>query len=136
MVDVASSVRARSGSLKLGTSRPDLHRRRPRGRHSLAIVVPRRVLKRSGVPPGGRATVDHRDMGRPFILACVVTAAAAGLLHPAPAAAQNTSPLAGVWTLDRSLSEWPREIGFNVDWVPPSSTGQNAGSSGGGRGRR
>jgi hypothetical protein len=75
-------------------------------------------------------------MGRPFVLVCFVTAAAVGLLRPAPAEAQNVSPLAGVWRLNRSLSESPPEIGFDVDWASSSSAGQNAGSNGGGRGRR
>jgi hypothetical protein len=45
--------------------------------------------------------------------------------------------LAGVWTLNRSLSEFPRDIGFNVSWMPTSrGDGQNAGSNAGGRGRR
>lgn len=42
--------------------------------------------------------------------------------------------LSGTWTLDRDASEFPREIGFNADFVPaarPDSAGP-----GGGRGRR
>jgi hypothetical protein len=69
----------------------------------------------------------------------LVTAVAAGVLLPALADAQGAaSPLGGVWTLNRSLSEWPPEIGFNVNWIPPSSngTGENTGSTGSGRGRR
>jgi hypothetical protein len=67
--------------------------------------------------------------------------AAAALLLAAPAHAQNVSPFAGVWTLNRPLSELPREIGFNVNWLAPSggtsqSGGSSGGSSGGGRGRR
>jgi hypothetical protein len=55
---------------------------------------------------------------------------------PAAARAQDPSPFAGVWTLNRSLSELPREIGFNLNWLPPSGdAGQQSGSSGG-RGRR
>jgi hypothetical protein len=75
-------------------------------------------------------------MGRFFALIGVVMAAT--LLLPAAARAQNGSPLAGVWTLNRSLSEMPREIGFNVGWIPSSSgsTGQDAPSTSGGRGRR
>src|ERR1700681_1322137 len=75
-------------------------------------------------------------MGRSFVLAYLVTAAAAGVLLPAPAGAQDGSPLAGAWTLNRSISELPREIGFNVDWISSTSgAGQNAGSNGGRRGR-
>jgi hypothetical protein len=67
----------------------------------------------------------------------VVTVGTAALLLPALAPAQDAAPLAGTWTLNRSLSELPREIGFSVDWIPSSSSGgQGAGSSGGGRERR
>jgi hypothetical protein len=78
-------------------------------------------------------------MGRTFVLVCAVAGAAAGVLPPAPAQAQNASPLDGVWTLNRSISEMPREIGFNVNWLPSTGGGggQNAGATGGGgRGRR
>src|SRR5262245_57236819 len=55
---------------------------------------------------------------------------------PGAASAQDQSPLAGAWTLNKSLSELPREIGFNINWLPPSGdSGQQSGSSGG-RGRR
>lgn len=69
---------------------------------------------------------------------CFVAAAAAYFSFPVPVFAQSVSPLGGVWTLNRSLSEWPPEIGFNVNWIPPSSggTGQSAGSTGSGQGRR
>jgi hypothetical protein len=74
-------------------------------------------------------------MKRSFVLACLVLAAATALVPPARA--QITSPLAGIWTLNRTLSEVPRDVGFNVDWMPPTSgDGQNRGSSSGGRGRR
>src|SRR5262249_51246462 len=61
---------------------------------------------------------------------------AAGL-YPSAGIAQD-SPYGGVWTLNRSLSELPREIGFNINWLPATGdTGQPSGSSGGGgRGRR
>jgi hypothetical protein len=70
--------------------------------------------------------------------ALVVLALGFAALRPAAARAQDSSPLAGVWTLNRSLSDLPREIGFNVDWLPPSpDTGQSSGSSSSsGRGRR
>jgi hypothetical protein len=76
-------------------------------------------------------------MSRFFALVCFGTAAAAGVLLPAPTGAQSVSPLAGIWTLNRSLSQLPAEIGFDVPWISsPTTTGQNAGSNGGGRGRR
>ena len=68
---------------------------------------------------------------------CFLDAATAGGLLPDPARAQNASLLAGVWTLNRSLSEFPPEIGFNPAWMTtPTGDGRSAGSTGGGRGRR
>lgn len=55
------------------------------------------------------------------------------ILVPVPIA-QEPSAFGGVWSLNRSLSVIPREIGFNVDWMPPPDGGREAGS--GGRGRR
>ena len=76
-------------------------------------------------------------MKRSFVLVWCFTAATTGVLVPAPVRAQAASPMAGVWTLNRSLSEFPREIGFTVDWWPTSSgDSQKAGSNGGGRGRQ
>lgn len=52
------------------------------------------------------------------------------------ASAQSESPLAGLWTLNRTLSEARTDIGFTPDWLP-SSTGdsqqQRAPAGGGGR---
>jgi hypothetical protein len=56
------------------------------------------------------------------------------MLWPTTAAAQSGSPLAGAWTLNRSLSEMPRELGFNTSWLAGSG-GEQSGSNGG-RGRR
>ena len=82
-------------------------------------------------------------MDRSFALVCVAMAAAAGVLADARATdelAQDRQPasaLNGVWALNRSLSEFPREMGFNVDWIgSPTGDGQSGGSTGGGRGRR
>ena len=76
-------------------------------------------------------------MRRAFALACFAIVGGAGMLLAASAHDQDASPLGGVWTLNRALSEVPREIGFNVDWVPaPGDAGQSSGSSAGGRGRR
>jgi hypothetical protein len=75
-------------------------------------------------------------MGRLLVFVSFVTAAAAGVLLAAPPDTQNVSPLAGAWTLNRSLSEMPPEIGFDVDWISKSSRADpNAGSNGAGRGR-
>ena len=68
----------------------------------------------------------------------MIAAAAVVALLPAPARTQSASTLAGIWALNRSLSELPREIGFKADWISaPSAGGQSGGTnSGGGRGRR
>src|SRR6185436_20073702 len=82
-------------------------------------------------------TVDQPDMKQSFALVCFVTSAATVVLLAPPARAQVTSPLAGIWTLNRALSVVPRDVGFNVDWIPPSTgDGQSRGSNAGGRGRR
>ncbi len=50
--------------------------------------------------------------------------------------AQTPTRLAGTWSLNRSLSEFPKEIGFNPDWVRAGfDTGQDRGARGGGGGR-
>ncbi len=38
------------------------------------------------------------------------------------AAQSGTSGFAGVWSLNRQLSQFPRELGFNADWFPTSDT--------------
>lgn len=51
--------------------------------------------------------------------------------------AQTDAPMGGIWTLNRSLSEFKADIGFNISWVPTPETGSQSGASaGGGRGRR
>ncbi len=68
------------------------------------------------------------------LVAFAVAATAAALL-PGSARAQQASPLAGVWTLNRSVSEFPPDIGFNPAWMTkPTADGQSTGSTGGGRG--
>jgi hypothetical protein len=77
-------------------------------------------------------------MKRSLLLVSFLTMATMGG-RPAPARAQSGSPLTGVWTLDRSASEFPREVGFNVSWMPTASTeepGSGAGAPSSGRGRR
>ena len=54
--------------------------------------------------------------------------------HPAAAPAADKSDFEGRWRLNRELSQFPREIGFGVDWVAADGTG--VGSTQGGRGRR
>ena len=44
--------------------------------------------------------------------------------------------LSGAWTLNRDLSEFPSEVGFDPDWHDSDAAGQTGtGRSGGGRGR-
>src|SRR5437868_5632442 len=87
--------------------------------------------RRSPEPRTGKcASVD--DMGRMFLRVGAVLVAAASGVSPV-AAAQTPSPLGGVWTLNRSLSEFPKEIGFNVDWVVPADPNDPAAASGRGR---
>jgi hypothetical protein len=75
------------------------------------------------------------EMRRFSGFACTAVLAAAVWLS-APVA-QQTSPLAGVWSLDRALSEMPAELGFNVNWLPSTGGGgQTAGSGGRSGGRR
>jgi hypothetical protein len=73
-----------------------------------------------------------------IVSGCFAAALAALGVLPAAPAAQAGSPLGGVWTFNRSLSDLPREIGFNVNWAPSpaAGTGQSSGSTGGSRGRR
>ena len=84
------------------------------------------------------SSIDIR-MRRRFALASLVAVVAA-VWPLAPAAAQNEPPLAGVWSLNRSLSEMPPEIGFDVNWFPAPSSGggggQSSGTPGGRGGRR
>lgn len=56
---------------------------------------------------------------------------------PRPAIAQDVPALAGKWTLNRELSQFPRDIGFNADWMssPGSSGDSTAGGAQGGSGR-
>ncbi|MEO8078597.1 MAG: hypothetical protein ABI818_19895 [Acidobacteriota bacterium] len=61
-------------------------------------------------------------------------ALAAGM--PGPAATQDKSDLAGQWTLNRAVSQFPAEIGFNVDFAPLGGSGPGADGPGGRRGSR
>jgi hypothetical protein len=79
---------------------------------------------------------------RPSLARVCAALAAGACLAPAPGAGQTASPLAGVWTLNRSLSEFPKEIGFTLRDLPNPSDGDSPGAQssggggGGGRGRR
>ena len=99
-----------------------------------AATAESRRVSRTPYTPGTaqRATVTLTSMKKLSALVAVALGMAA--LRPAAARAQDQSPLAGVWTLNRSLSELPREIGFNVGWMPAPDTGQSPGATS--RGRR
>jgi hypothetical protein len=56
-----------------------------------------------------------------------------GLVHPAVASAQDAATLAGRWSLNRDLSQFPREIGFSADWIANSGSGGDSTAGGGGR---
>src|SRR5919108_961212 len=68
----------------------------------------------TNVPPCYRRS---KRMTRPLSVIFLAIAAAAGVLRDPGAEAQSGPALNGVWALDRSLSEFPREMGFNVDWI-------------------
>jgi hypothetical protein len=75
-------------------------------------------------------------MKRPLVLAGLLTVGVASVCPP-QARAQPESPLAGIWTLNRPLSDARTDIGFTPDWLPTSTAdGQKAGSPAAGRGRR
>jgi hypothetical protein len=74
-------------------------------------------------------------MERRLALMCAVSVVL-GWCVASRASAQSPSPLGGIWSLNRTLSELPREIGFDI--VLPDvgdKEGQDAGSTGG-SGRR
>ena len=67
-----------------------------------------------------------------FNLAATLLAATVVLeQRPAAASAADKSEFEGRWRLNRELSQFPREIGFGVDWV--AADGTRVGSTQGGR---
>jgi hypothetical protein len=63
---------------------------------------------------------------------CLLLAAA--VAAPTPLSAQNPMQLAGAWTLNRQLSQFPTDIGFSADFLGAlSPTGGPVGGGGGGR---
>ena len=74
-------------------------------------------------------------MTRSGLAAVLAILVAAGIAHPAAAWAQDAPALAGRWTLNRELSQFPREIGFSADSMSASgSGGDSAPAAGGGPG--
>ena len=74
-------------------------------------------------------------MTRWWLAAVLILPMAVGTVHPTVASAQDTASLAGRWALNRELSQFPREAGFNADWLAHSnSSGESTptpGSQGG-----
>jgi hypothetical protein len=62
--------------------------------------------------------------------------AIAGLVRTPAAQAQTAPPLNGVWTLNRALSEFPKEFAFTIDVSATPDETPGGGGGGGGRGRR
>lgn len=69
------------------------------------------------------------------LAAILVGTMAVGIPRPAVAVAQDKEDLSGRWALNRELSQFPREIGFGVDWLSAAGSGQES-TTNGGRGRR
>ena len=67
-----------------------------------------------------------------FIPVCLLLVAA--IAHPTSLSAQNPTQLAGAWTLNRQLSQFPTDIGFSADFL--GALGPGAGPVDGGRGGR
>jgi hypothetical protein len=63
-----------------------------------------------------------------FIPVCLLLVAIA---HPTSLSAQNPTQLAGAWTLNRQLSQFPSDIGFSADFL--AAPGRGAGPIRGGR---
>lgn len=74
-------------------------------------------------------------MTRSSLAAILVVASVVGIHDRTRVWAQDTSPLAGRWALNRELSQFPREIGFGADWFAAGAAGLDPPASGG-RGRR
>jgi hypothetical protein len=67
-----------------------------------------------------------------FVPVCLLLVAA--IAHPTSLSAQNPTQLAGAWTLNRQLSQFPTDIGFSADFL--GALGPGPGPVGGGRGGR
>ena len=74
-------------------------------------------------------------MTRSAVLVVVGAIAVAGV-SPAAAQAPEAAGLAGRWAMNRTLSQFPPEVGFSVDWLAPGAgldpTGRGGRGSGGG----
>lgn len=75
-----------------------------------------------------------RTLAAGACVALVLAAPARLRAQPSPSQAQDAPGLAGRWSLDFQLSQFPREIGFGADWMSGAASGQSS-TGGGGRGR-
>ena len=75
-------------------------------------------------------------MKRRIALACAAGLVVLAPSLPSTAAAQSSGPFGGIWTLNRQLSEFPKEIAFDVDLSGFAEPGQAAVPQGQGRGGR
>ena len=73
-------------------------------------------------------------MARSSQAAILVVAAFVGMSLSVPGQAQDNFDLAGRWSINRELSQFPPEIGFGLSWT--SARGSGVDSTGGGGGRR
>jgi len=73
---------------------------------------------------------------RPLAVLFVVAAISAAGVSSAAAQAPDAAGLAGRWAMNRTLSQFPPEVGFWVDWLAPGAdldpTGRGGRGSGGG----
>ncbi len=74
-------------------------------------------------------------MTRSWLAAILVVPMALGAVRPALVSAQDASTLAGRWTLNRELSQFPREAGFNADWLAHSGSSGDSTPTPGGQGQ-
>ena len=81
-------------------------------------------------------------MTRSWLVAVLAIPMVMGIGRPSVASAQDATTLAGRWSLNRDLSQFPRDIGFSADWLagsgsagdPPTASGRDqSGAPGGGR---
>ena len=71
-------------------------------------------------------------MIRVWRAAVVVTVLAITTGAASVMSAQDVPGLAGRWVLNRELSQFPRELGFNADWIAAPSSGDESSSGGAG----
>jgi hypothetical protein len=73
-------------------------------------------------------------MARKSLAALAVAAVVFGVFAGGRPSAADRPGLAGRWTLNRSLSQFPRDVGFGMDLLPVAGAASNDAASGGGGG--